>query len=92
MKKETPVRLGKNGDVLIPAAFRKAMGIRVGDEVVLRIEDGELRISSLEQRIARAQRLVRKYVKAGTSLSGELIAERRATSSHRNIEEHGNKD
>jgi AbrB family looped-hinge helix DNA binding protein len=92
MKKETWVQLGKNGEVRIPAAFRKAMGISIGDEVVLRIEDGELQVSSIEQRIARAQRLVRKYVKAGTSLSAELIAERRATRSHRNIEEHGKKD
>jgi AbrB family looped-hinge helix DNA binding protein len=44
MKKKTRVRVGKNGEVRIPAAFRKAMGIRVGDEVVLRIEDNELRI------------------------------------------------
>lgn len=68
------------------------MGILASDEVVLRLESGDLRISNLEARITRAQRLVRKYVKAGTSLSGELIAERRGASSHRNIEEHGKKE
>jgi len=36
-----------------------------------------LRITTLKRNIERAQRLVRKYVKTGTSLVGELIAERR---------------
>lgn len=48
-----------------------------GDEVVLRIEDDELRITTLKRRLERAQRLVRKHVKPGTSLVDELIAERR---------------
>jgi AbrB family looped-hinge helix DNA binding protein len=70
-------RVNENGRVVIPAAFRKAMGIKVGDEVVLRMEDDELRISTLKRRIERAQRLVRQHVKPGTSLVDELIAERR---------------
>jgi bifunctional DNA-binding transcriptional regulator/antitoxin component of YhaV-PrlF toxin-antitoxin module len=92
MKKKTRVRVGKNEEVRIPAGFSKAMGIRVGDEVVLRIEDNELRILTLKQRIARAQRLVRRYVKSGESLSDELIAERRGASPHHNIEDNGNKE
>lgn len=63
--------------MVIPASFRKALGINVGDEVVLRIEDDELRITTLRHRIERAQRLVRQHVKLGTSLVDELIAERR---------------
>jgi hypothetical protein len=41
------------------------------------MEDDELRITTLKRRIERAQRLVRKHVKLGTSLVDELIAERR---------------
>ena len=52
------------------------MGIRVGDQVLLRIEDDELRITTLKHDIERA--LVRKHVKPDTSLADELIAERRA--------------
>jgi len=77
LKQETRTRVNENGRVVIPAAFRKAMGINVGDEVVLRMEDNELRILSLKRRIERAQRLVRQHVKPGTSLVDELIAERR---------------
>ena len=74
---ETRQRVNENGRVVIPAAFRKALGIHIGDEVVLRMEDDELRITTLKRRVERAQRLVRKHVKRGTSLVDELIAERR---------------
>jgi AbrB family looped-hinge helix DNA binding protein len=74
---EARTRVNQNGRVVIPASFRKALGINVGDEVVVRIEDDELRISTLKRRVERAQRLVRSHVKPGTSLADELIAERR---------------
>jgi AbrB family looped-hinge helix DNA binding protein len=70
-------RVNQNGRVVIPAAFRKRLGICVGDELELRIEEDELRISTLRHNIARAQRLIRKHVKRGSSLVDELIAERR---------------
>ncbi len=77
MNTETRLRVNENGRVVIPAAFRKAMGINAGDEVVLRIEDDELRITTLTRRLERAQRRVRRYVEPGRSLADELIAERR---------------
>lgn len=77
METETRTQLNENGRLVIPASFRKALGIGPGDEVILRLEDGELRLTTLKLRIARAQRNVRKYVKAGVSLVDELIAERR---------------
>ncbi len=81
-EKETRLRVNENGRVVIPASFRKALGINVGDELVLRIEDDELRITTLKRRLQRAQGLVRKHVKPGTSLVDELIAERREASGH----------
>lgn len=77
MKAKTRMRVNENGRVVIPASFRKALGIKAGDEVVLRIEDNELRIITLKRHLERAQRLVRKHVKEGRSLVDELIAERR---------------
>ena len=76
MKLKTRMRVNENGRVVIPASFRERLRIRVGDEVVLWIQDDELRITTLKHNIERAQRLVRKHVKAGTSLVDELIAER----------------
>jgi AbrB family looped-hinge helix DNA binding protein len=71
------MRVNENGRVVIPASYRKALGINVGDEVLLRIEDDELRITTLRRRLEQARRRVRRYVKRGRSLADELIAERR---------------
>ncbi len=77
MKIEARTRLNENGRLVIPASFRKALGINPGDEVILRLEDDELRLTTLRHRIARAQRNARKYIPRGVSLADELIAERR---------------
>ena len=77
MTEETRQRVNENGRVVIPASFRKALGIQAGDEIVLRIEDDELRITTQQRRIQRAQQRAGKYVKAGSSLVNELLAERR---------------
>ena len=49
----------------------------IAEKTSLPNENDELRIMTLKRNLARAQRLVRKYVKPGTSLVDELIAERR---------------
>ncbi|HUK24312.1 MAG TPA: AbrB/MazE/SpoVT family DNA-binding domain-containing protein [Terriglobales bacterium] len=74
------MRVNQNGRVVIPAGFRKALGIKAGDEVSLRLEDNELRITTLKRRLERAQRRVRQYIKPGRSLAEELIAERHEAS------------
>ncbi|HEY5175785.1 MAG TPA: AbrB/MazE/SpoVT family DNA-binding domain-containing protein [Terriglobales bacterium] len=83
MEQEARLRVNENGHVVIPAAFRKALGIKVGDEVVLRVQDGELRITTQRRRIQRAQRRARQYVEPGTSLVDELFAERRHAAENR---------
>lgn len=77
MSLKARTRVNENGRLVIPAAFRKRLGIRAGDEVVLRVEGDELRITTLKRNIERAQQFVRKFVKPGLSLVDELIAERR---------------
>lgn len=77
MEAETRARVNENGRVVIPSSFRKALGIAAGDEVVLRIEGDELRITTQQRRIQRAQMRARRYVKPGKSLVDELLAERR---------------
>ena len=82
MERETRLRVNENGRIVIPAAIRTALGIEIGDELVLRIQDDELRITTQQRRIQRAQRRARQYVKPGTSLVDELLAERRAAAKH----------
>jgi AbrB family looped-hinge helix DNA binding protein len=75
---ELRVRINENGRIVIPATIRAALGVDPGDEMILRVKDGELHITTVRNRIAKAQQLVSRYNKRGTRLSDELIAERRA--------------
>jgi AbrB family looped-hinge helix DNA binding protein len=72
------VKVNENGRIVIPAEFRKELGIEAGDQLVLEVKNRELRLMTLRERISQAQALVRRYIPAGRSLSKELIAERRA--------------
>jgi AbrB family looped-hinge helix DNA binding protein len=74
---EARTRVNENGRIVIPSSLRKALGIEVGDEIVLRVEDDELRITTQQRRIQRAQRRSQQHLKPGTSLVKELLAERR---------------
>jgi AbrB family looped-hinge helix DNA binding protein len=75
---EVKTKLAEGGRIVIPAEYRQALGLRTGDSVILRLEDGEVRIFTPRQAIKRAQAIVRRYIPEGRSLSDELIAERRA--------------
>jgi AbrB family looped-hinge helix DNA binding protein len=79
---ELKTKIRDGGRLIIPAAYRKALGLKPGDEVLLVLEDGELRVASARQVVARAQTLVRKYVPGNRSLSEELIQERREEITH----------
>jgi AbrB family looped-hinge helix DNA binding protein len=75
-------QVGEKGRIVIPSEIREALGIDVGDKVVFRVEDDELRISTLRSRIRRAQRSVRHLAPPGTLVSDESSAERREAAKH----------
>ena len=77
---EVKTRIGAGGRIVIPAGYRKALGVRPGDEVLLLLEEDEIRIVTARQAIQRAQALVRRHIPEGRSLSKELIRERREES------------
>ena len=73
------VKLGEAGRLVIPAALRQQMGIRPGDELLLRVgEDGELKVIGRMQAIRRIQAYAQQFKKPGESVVDELIAEREA--------------
>jgi antitoxin component of MazEF toxin-antitoxin module len=70
-------KMSAEGGILIPFQMQEALKVRVGDDVLLRLEDGELRIISQAEAIRRAQSLVAQYIPETVSLVDELLAERR---------------
>ena len=69
--------VAQGGRIVIPASYRKALGVKPGDHVLLRLEDGEVRVVSRAQARRRAQEYVRSLNPRNVSLVDELIRERR---------------
>jgi len=76
----TTVKVGAAGRIVLPAGFREAEDIQVGDDLVAYIVDGELRVMTRRRAWEAAQRLVASHVPRERSLVDEVIAERRAES------------
>ena len=60
------------------AATGRQLGLEVGDQVLISVEDDELSVVSLDQCVKRIQALVRKRNLTGERLSDSLIRDRRA--------------
>jgi AbrB family looped-hinge helix DNA binding protein len=75
------LRLGPDGRIVIPAAFREALGLSDGDTLIASIDDGELNLLTRRAAVRRAQAIVRQFVPEGVSLVDELIEDR-----HREVE------
>ena len=75
-------KIAEGGRVVIPADYRRALGLKIGDEVIVRITDGEVHILTRAQALKKAQTLVRKHVPKQKSLVRELLGERRSEDAH----------
>jgi len=71
----TEVHVGPQGRIVIPASLRRAAGIKPGDSLTARLDEGRL---VLERRADVVTRLRRRFAGAsGVSLAEELLRERR---------------
>jgi len=64
------------GRLVIPADYRRALHLQPGEEVILRMQEGELLVSPVKQALARMRRLVKKYGRR-KKMVDSLIADRR---------------
>lgn len=71
-------QVGPDGRVVIPAVYRRLLGIEGGGAILMLLEDGEIRLVGRNAAVQRAQNLVSRYVPAGTRLTDELMKDRRA--------------
>lgn len=75
--KDVSVKLGEGGRVVIPADYRKALGIDIGDELILHMDNGTIVLFTRKQAIHYVQEQMAQYIVNGRQLSEEIIAERR---------------
>jgi AbrB family looped-hinge helix DNA binding protein len=71
------LRVAEGGRIVIPAEVRQRLGLEVGTELVVTVEDDHATLTSARASRRRAQERVRRFIPAGISLSKELMAERK---------------
>ncbi len=62
---------------MIPADFRAALHLEIGDSVALSCEQGELRVTSIAERIRRIQEHVKAHAITDPPVVEEFLKERR---------------
>jgi bifunctional DNA-binding transcriptional regulator/antitoxin component of YhaV-PrlF toxin-antitoxin module len=72
-------KLVEGGRIIVPAAFRRAMGVAKGDTLVMELHGDELRVRPARSALRRIQERLKAHAPApGDKLvSDELIEERR---------------
>jgi AbrB family looped-hinge helix DNA binding protein len=58
------VELGAGGRLVIPAPMRAALGIKIGDRLMVRLDGNELRVHTYEEGLRQAREIVGKYLPA----------------------------
>ena len=79
---EYRVQIRSGGRIVLPSKLRKELQIKPGDEIILRPENGSIRIAPLRQAVSIAQKSVKQHVSNGISLVDDLIQARRAEAAH----------
>ena len=74
---EVRTKLGEGGRIVVPATYRRALGLKPGDDVLIVLEGVTLRLLTPREAARRAQALVRQFVRKGRKLSRELLEERK---------------
>lgn len=70
-------KVTEGGRIVIPAKIREALSINIGENVMLSVEDNELRLTTSKEALRKLQKLVRKHVSPDRSIVDEFLQERR---------------
>ncbi len=73
-------KMGEGGRLVIPSAYRKALDLHPGDELIIRIENGELRLFRQSQALQRIRAAVKKRINKKVNPVDEFLTERKRDS------------
>ena len=68
----------EGGRIILPAQFRRSLGLEKGDTVLIELHDDELRVRPARAALRRLQAKLRALGPSDRLASDELVAERRA--------------
>ncbi|AIK96309.1 AbrB/MazE/SpoVT family DNA-binding domain-containing protein [Candidatus Odyssella acanthamoebae] len=68
----TRTKVATGGKISIPSIYRKQLGIKDGEEVLIDIQEGHIIISSLKTSLLKARQLVSKYHSPQENLDDKL--------------------
>ena len=71
------VRLDSAGRIVVPAGFRKSLGIDAGQELLMSMDDGFVRLQTIDAALERVRAIARRRRRNDASVVDEFIAERR---------------
>src|SRR6202171_4135747 len=71
------VRVGSDLSIVVPPTLSEALGLKEGDVLFARVQDGEIHLLTPTAAMRRAQAIVREFVPEGVSLVDELLEDRR---------------
>ena len=77
----TQARLGQNGRVVIPAEMRAALGLNTGDEILMELQAGEIRLVALRDSVRQAKALFRQAIPDSSNVVDDFIADRKLEAS-----------
>jgi hypothetical protein len=72
------LEISADGSLRVPKTFLRAAGIDADDVILVRVVNGEIRLSGYKASLKRAQWIAQHFHKPGASEVDDFIAERRA--------------
>ncbi|MCU0886164.1 MAG: AbrB/MazE/SpoVT family DNA-binding domain-containing protein [Beijerinckiaceae bacterium] len=84
MQELIDIRIAKNGRMVLPRAARQALGVTGAGVVVLSIEGENVKLTSMQQSIKRAQELYRVHATNDLPVD-DFLVERRAEAARENL-------
>ncbi len=75
-------KVDKTGRILIPAPYRHLLHLMPNQDIILQMEEGELRVRSFKESAKHARDLVKKYNPKGQDLVALLFKARKEDDSH----------
>lgn len=78
--KDYHAKIGEGGRLVIPAAYRKILDLHPGDELIIRLEKGEIRLFRQTQAIQQIRAAAKKYSKQKVNQTRNFLAFRKKDS------------